>query len=51
MPNEKTQDGASYGITIPYDWPIQRFHSTLPATRSADIGRKEPGGGISRALV
>jgi hypothetical protein len=31
---------------IQRDWPIQRFHSTLPANRSADIGCKEPGGGF-----
>ncbi|MFM9937016.1 MAG: hypothetical protein ACKVOL_12575, partial [Novosphingobium sp.] len=28
------------------DWPIQRFRSTLPANRSADIGCKEPGDGF-----
>jgi len=31
---------------IQRDWPIQRFHSTLPANRTADIGCKEPGGGF-----
>lgn len=31
---------------IQRNWPIQRFHSTLPANRSADIGCKEPGGGF-----
>ena len=50
-PRSKDQVGASCEITVPHDWPIQRYHSTLPATRSADIGRKEPGGGICQALV
>jgi hypothetical protein len=31
---------------IQRDWPIQRFHSTLPANRTAAIGCKEPGGGF-----
>jgi hypothetical protein len=50
-PRNEAQNGASGGITVPHDWPIQRFHSTLPASRSTDIGRKGPGGGIRRALV
>jgi len=50
-PGDKNQDGASGGITVPPDWPIQRIYSTLPATRSADIERKGLGGGIRQAFV
>ena len=35
-PDVKDQDEAASGITVPPDWPIQRFHSTLPAARSTD---------------
>jgi hypothetical protein len=33
---------------IQRNWPIQRFHSTLPANRFADTGCKEPGASFFR---